>query len=377
MLPPDQARNRLSRGAPQDRPVRVAIVGAGLIGRRHAELVHREWGCTLAAVVDPAPHAKELAGSFGVPWLASIEGLLETPRPDGVVVATPNALHVPHTLACIEAGVPVLVEKPLAGSVEDAEVLVEASESTDVPVLVGHHRRHSPLLRRAREVVESGELGSVVAVMGSAVFYKPDGYFAQSPWRTQPGGGPVLVNMVHEVDDLRLLCGEIDSVHATATNHTRKLPVEDTVAIIMRFATGALATFMLSDVASSARSWEQTSGESASYPHYPNEDCYVIAGTRGSLSVPTMRLRQHRGPSSWWSATEDTVVPVQRHDPLAAQLRHFCDVVARAAVPLVSVRDAAETLRVTEAIAHSAASGETVNRPPAASSPNPSERRAE
>ena len=84
-------------------------------------------------------------------------------------------------------------------------------------------------------------------------------------------------------------------MQATTSNATRGFPVEDTSAMIFTFAGGALGTFVLSDTAASPRSWEQTSQENKSYDSYPDEDCYHIAGTRGSLSVPTMRLKVYEG----------------------------------------------------------------------------------
>lgn len=333
----------------------IAVAGAGLIGRRHIELIGTEPRCELAAIVDPAPQASALADTLGVPAYPSLGDLLASRRPDGVIVATPNRLHLPHGTTCVSAGVPVLLEKPVAQTVDEAEALLEAAEAADAPLLVGHHRRHNPILARAREVVQSGQLGQIVAVTGSAIFYKPDGYFDEGPWRREVGGGPILVNMIHEVDDLRFLCGDIESVQVTTSNRVRGFPVEDTVAMTFRFASGALGTFLLSDTAVSALSWEQTSGENKSYPNYPDEDCYVIAGTQGSLSVPTMRVRRQHGESSWWEPTEDSVVEVRRSDPLAVQLQHFCDVINRTAEPLVSGRDATESLRVTQAIVEAAA----------------------
>jgi predicted dehydrogenase len=194
------------------------------------------------------------------------------------------------------------------------------------------------------------------------MFYKPDGYFDEAPWRRQPGGGPILINMIHEIGNLRALCGEIVAVQAFASSATRGFPVEDTVAINMRFANGALGTFMLSDTAASPRSWEQTSQENKSYPTYPDEDCYVIVGTDGSLAVPTMRLKTYarKEERSWWKPFKSDVAPVDRADPLERQLKHFCAVIRGEAKPRVSVRDGLANLRVTEAIAEAARSGKVV-----------------
>lgn len=342
------------------RQLRIAVAGAGLIGRRHIDVVNNSAEAVLCAVVDPAPAAAELAGAAQVRWHFSIRDMLDAGPPDAVILATPNHLHVSDGLACIEAGVPVLVEKPIAGSVEDAVRLVEAAERAGVPLMVGHHRRHSPLLAAARRLIAEGALGQLVAVQGSALFYKPDDYFDAAPWRREHGGGPILINMIHEVDNLRALCGEIESVQALASNSTRGFPVEDTVAITLRFATGVLGSFLLSDTAASARSWEHTSRENGSYPTYPEEDAYIIAGTKGSLSVPTMRLKTYPGPASWWEPFETSTADVVRTDPLVNQLTNLLAVVRGGAEPLVSGRDGLQSLRVTDAITAAAKTGRTV-----------------
>jgi predicted dehydrogenase len=344
---------------------RIAVAGAGYIGQAHMGVAQASSRCTLSAVVDPSPAAAEVAAKAGVPLYRSLAELFEKDRPDGVVLATPNALHVEHALLCIQVGVPMLLEKPIAVTVAEGEVLVKAADAAKARILIGHHRAHSPIMAKAREVIQSGALGRLVAVMGSATFYKPDAYFADAPWRREAGGGPILLNMIHEVHSLRMLCGEIVAVQAFASHATRGLPVEDTVAINLRFASGALGSFMLSDTAACARSWEQTAQENKAYPSYADEDCCVITGTNGSLSVPTMRLKTYPRPEdrSWWKPFEEAVVGTLRDDPLKLQIEHFGAVVRGEAEPLVSARDGLVNLRVTEAIAAAAKTGRVIELP--------------
>jgi len=341
---------------------RIAVAGAGLIGTAHMVRAQASPTCTLCAVVDPAPAAREAAERAGVPLYPTLDALFSAVKVDGVVVASPNRFHVEQTLRCIDAGVGVLVEKPVADTVAEGERLAAAVVSKAARVLVGHHRTHNPILARAKSLIDAGHLGRIVAVMGSAVFLKPDHYFEDGPWRREPGGGPILINMVHEVNTLRMLCGEIVAVQAFASNAVRGFPVEDTVAINLRFASGALGTFMLSDTAACARSWEQTSRENEAYPSYGDEDCYVIAGTRGALSVPTMRIKFYANAddASWWKPFAVGVADVRREDPLALQMEHFGAVIRGEAAPLVSVRDGLANLRVTEAIAEAARTGRRV-----------------
>jgi len=345
------------------RQVRIAVAGAGMIGKRHIELVHeRTGGCVLAGIVDPAPIAGELASRLGVPLCKSLPELFARARPDGVIVATPNSLHVEHGLACVAAGVPALIEKPIADSIGAAEHLCDAAERAKVPLLTGHHRQHSPIMEKAVELVRSGRLGRLVAVVGTAMYCKPDTYFEEGVWRRHPGGGPVLINLIHEIGNLRALCGEITAVQAFTSQAVRNFPVEDTAAIIFRFANGALGTFMLSDTTASGRSWEQTSREVKAFPAYPDEDCYVIAGTMGSLAVPTMRLKRFADGDvrSWWTPLQSDKVAMQRADPLQRQLENFCAVIRSEAAPVVTARDGLKNLRVIEAIAKAAGSGKTV-----------------
>jgi predicted dehydrogenase len=341
---------------------RIAIAGAGLIGLAHMDVIQKSSQCELSAIVDPSAAAQAVAAKAGVALYKSIGELLSKDKPDGILLATPNALHVPQALQCMEAGLPVLLEKPIATTVKEALTLVERVEQTGAAVLIGHHRAHSPIMAKARQVVESGQLGRLVAVMGSATFVKPDHYYEDAPWRKELGGGPILINMIHEVHNLRMLCGDIVAVQAFKSNATRGFAVEDTVAINLRFASGVLGTFMLSDTAACARSWEQTSQENKAYSSYGDEDCYVVAGTNGSLSVPTMRIKTYPRPQdrSWWKPFEVGVVGMVREDPLARQMAHFVDVILGKAKPLVTARDGLNNLRVTEAITAAADNGAVV-----------------
>lgn len=345
--------------------LKIAVAGAGLIGRTHIELVRTSDQCELAAIVDPADGARTLAESAGVPLFGSLPDLFDQQRPDAVILATPNALHVEQSLECIKAGVPALIEKPVAHTLAEGERLLARADAAGVPLLVGHHRAHSPIMASAAKLVRQGVIGDLVAVGGSALFYKPDDYFDAAPWRRQPGGGPILINMIHEIGNLRQLCGEIEAVQAMASSARRSFPVEDTVSITLRFASGALGSFLLSDTAASARSWEQTSQENPSYATYPDEDCYHLAGTEGSLSIPTMRLKRYgrREDRSWWKGMEASVVELQRQDPLQMQLAHFCEVIRSEAEPKVTVRDGLQNLRVVEAISEAALTGAMIEIP--------------
>ena len=122
---PSEPIPRQQFGSLQD--MRIAVAGAGLIGRRHIEELVKSPHASLASIIDPSPEAGALAAELGVPHYATLERALADDRPDGVILATPNRLHVEGGLTCIAAGVPVIVEKPLAETAAGAKQLVEAA----------------------------------------------------------------------------------------------------------------------------------------------------------------------------------------------------------------------------------------------------------
>ena len=337
--------------------VALAVMGAGLIGRQHAALIHADSSVDLRAVVDPAPQSRDVAQALGAEWFPDLEALLGSTRPDGIIVATPNQLHVEHGLACVGAGIPVLVEKPIADDVGGARRLVEAADRAGVPLLVGHHRRHNPIIRAAREALAAEAIGRIVAVHAMCWFFKPDEYF-EAEWRRVPGAGPVLVNLIHDIDLLRHLCGEIVAVKAADSNAVRGNPVEETAAILLHFENGALGTVTVSDTVVAPWSWELTSRENAIYPP-SGQESYLIGGTHGSLSLPSATVWRNDGRRSWHTPLLHSALPVEPADPLVLQIRHFRDVIRQQAEPLVPGREGLGTLEVIAAIRRACASGST------------------
>src|ERR1044072_8070127 len=291
--------------------VRVAVIGAGLIGRPHIGVLRSgNPDYTLAAVADPSSAAAAEGHSIGYPVYADIEEMLDKAKPDGAVVAVPNQLHVKVGLACIARKIPIIVEKPVADSVAEALQLVEAGEKANVPILVGHHRRHNPIMRKAAEIIASGGIGRVVAANGLWLSHKPKDYFDVA-WRREAGGGPVLINAIHDVDCLRMLCGDAETVSAAASSATRRFEVEDTGAAVLHVKSGALETLLVSDTVSGSWTWEMGSRENADRPQ-DTENCYIIAGTRGSLTVPNLHHRWHEpGRESWSVPLTQLRVPVR------------------------------------------------------------------
>ncbi len=340
-------------------PARLAIAGLGLVGLRHADAIAAVPTAHLVAVVDPSDAARQESERLGVPRYDSLSEMLAHTDVDGVILSTPTGLHVEQARTCVAAGVDVLVEKPLSDDLAAAADLVKVAEAANVAVLVGHHRRHNPLIKNAKAMIDAGKIGEVRAVHATCWFYKPDSYFEQAPWRKLKGAGPISVNLVHDIDLMRHLCGEVVSVQAQAAKSRRGYENEDVAAAVLRFENDAIGTVTVSDSVVSPWSWEHTAKE---YPVYPatNQSAYMIGGSKGTLSIPDQSLWTHEGGPDWWSPISATSSPIATSDPLVNQIHHFADVIARRADPLVSGDEGLKSLRVVDAIQRAAARGDTI-----------------
>jgi predicted dehydrogenase len=344
-------------------PTRIAVIGAGLIGRKHLSILRDDPAFVVAGIADPAPAATEYARQNGFALFTDAERMLDEVRPDGVIIAGPNATHRVMAFACIARRIPAIVEKPVADTLKDARAIVDAARQANVPMLTGHHRRYNPIMQAARDFVQSGALGRLAAATGTWLHRKPDDYFNVT-WRREAGGGPILINAIHDIDCLRMVVGEIETVQATASNSVRGFPVEDTAAAVLTFANGALGTFIVSDATASPWNWEATSRESAITPA-ELENCFTVAGTKGGLAIPQLQHWSYDKPDGGWAdpLTRRTL-PVRHADPYPRQLHHFARVIRGEEAPVIDVAEGTRTLAVTLAIAESAKTGRPVNVSP-------------
>ncbi|MDX8443306.1 Gfo/Idh/MocA family protein [Mesorhizobium australafricanum] len=338
--------------------VKLAVVGAGLIGKRHIQHVLAEPSAQLSAVVDPTLAGETIAKEAGVRWFPNFAEMIAADRPDGIIVATPNPVHVQNGLEAVEAGIPALIEKPIADDIVSGEKLIAAAEAKGVPLLTGHHRRHNPVMQKGKEIIESGKLGRVLVVNAMFWLFKPDDYFDIS-WRRERGAGPVFLNLIHDVDNLRYLFGDVAAIQARESNAVRGNAVEETAVILIEFKNGVLGTATVSDAVVAPWSWEMTTGENPAYPK-TQQSCYLIGGTHGSLAVPSLEVWRNPGKRSWWEPFDQTRIEVDDEDPLVLQIRQFCKVIRGDEPPLVSGREGLKTLRVVDAVKRSAATGERI-----------------
>ncbi|KAJ5301825.1 hypothetical protein PENANT_c002G03532 [Penicillium antarcticum] len=353
--------------------IKVAIVGAGLIGPRHAKSVIANPSTELAALVDPMPAGEATAKELYTNYYPTVTSLLTSPnRPDAAIVCTPNHTHVPVAKELLAGGVHVLLEKPVSDTLETGRSLLEyakAPERAHLKLLVGHHRRFNPYVRATKSILDSGSLGRPIAVNGLWTLYKPDSYFAPpTDWRASNdrGGGVIPINLVHDIDLMHHLFGPITRVTAEKTLPQRLSPphnADEGAALTMRFASGVVGTFLVCDATPSPHNFETGTGENPLIPRSVtggDSDFYRIFGSDASLSVPDLTRWSYDGhvEKSWnHELTVDRIELPDEAMPFDLQLAHFVDVIQGSAEPSCSGEEGLRALIVCEAVQRAMRSG--------------------
>ena len=317
--------------------VKLLLAGTGLIGHRHKQLILEHPDLELVGIIDPIITDEKIEGVTTYSSLSDVNKLA-----DGIILATPTDTHADLTIQSLEMGMHVLVEKPVAASLLEADKMILASEKTGLSILVGHHRRHHPLVNETINILKSGKIGRPVAASLMWLMRKQDEYF-DVDWRKGIDGGPVKQNLIHDVDTLRAFFGEIISVVGMGTNIVRNAKRHENGGVVLGFNTGMVATITFSDATPTPWGFEAGTGES---PYIPktNQSSMFIACTNGGLEFPTLKL--------WSGASNWNEKPIMEHQnisqavPLVRQLEHFSDVIRGKATPIVDAKSARETLAV-------------------------------
>jgi predicted dehydrogenase len=361
----------------------MIVVGfSGLIGKRHTKHVAEFPDAELVAVVDPSPGAQAVLDSLALPMhtppalVPSVSALLSSgiAKPDAAIVCVPNHLHVPVATDLVNAGIHVLVEKPVSDSLATGEALVKLAHEKKVKLIVGHHRRFNPHVIAAKKALDNGEIGRVMAVSGLWTAFKPDPYFDADPaliWRKSHcrGGGVVLINFVHEADTMHYLLGsKVTRVHVEEISRQRPErrdaseaadSPEEGLAMTMKFASGVVGTYILSDAVASPHNFEMGTGENPGMPAVTAQggepvDTYRFFGTKGTLSFPDLTITDYATgvEQSWNSKMTRRTLPLDSDPrvPFERQLAHFIKVVKGEEEPNCSGEDGLNSLRVCNGI---------------------------
>jgi predicted dehydrogenase len=317
----------------------------------------------LVAVAGFGPQAAEAAAAIDVPLFQDYQALIKNVHLDAAAIALPNQLHKPAVEACLDAGIRnILLEKPIANTAPEGQEIVELCRRAGAVLLIGHHRRSSSKYVFLKEFLASGRLGDLVGVQGSYAIAKPHSYYSVE-WHTKLGGGPLLINAIHDVDDLLYTTGmTVDRVYAAARNTIRSNEIEDSVSVVFEFAEGPTATYFISDGTPGPWNYDLAAEENHFFQWCPGENSLRFFGTEGSFGYPNMDFYSYRdGDHGWFKPLVKEHFEVPKNDPMTAELEHFVDLcLGRTSIPRCTGADGIATLKVINAILESAKTKQTV-----------------
>ena len=341
--------------------VRVALIGCGKITERLAlPQLTRCPGAEVAALVDLDRRAAErLAAQFGLascPIWTDWKAMLREADVDGVAINVPNVLHAEVAIAALQAGKHVLVEKPIALTLAEADAMIEAAGSRKRILMVEQTQRFDPAHEVAQELLRGGSLGAVTQLRGRIGHAGPE-YWAGSPasWLIDPkqsGGGALIDVGIHIVDLLRWLSGKsVRRICCQAKTLEKRMSVEDNASALLEFADGALGSF---EVSWTARPYEiatQFYGERG-----------TLRTSIGSAAPVTVRYADLQGdPNHLLGEEAHPAVPVLSR--VGGAYRVFVDCIATGARPFISGEEGRATLAVILAAYESVKTGKWVTLP--------------
>lgn len=224
--------------------IKFAIIGLGNIGKRHAEHIMQQPNAELVAVCDSD---ESKAAIIDVPFYPNIESLLANTKSDVICICTPNYLHEAHTVAALNAGLNVVVEKPMALNVEECDRMIAAAEQTNKIIFAVKQNRYNPPVVEVKKLMNEGRLGKIFMIQVNCFWNRGDSYYSQSNWRgkKEKDGGCLFTQFSHFVDILYYLNGSIDKAFGTVQNfaHQHNTEFEDTGSFVMQATNGAIINF--------------------------------------------------------------------------------------------------------------------------------------
>lgn len=333
--------------SPSKEPLRIGLIGAGMIGKMRARALDQMAGeARLVAVADPREdEARAIAGDRDAKVYADGRDLAEDDGVDAVILCTVPALHVPLGIPCLENGKHLLVEKPLASTVAECEQLIAAADGAGVRLATGYTLRQTPAARKARELIQAGEIGEVDHIRA---FHGHKGGKDFGPdWITQrehTGGGTLMDNGIHVIDLALWFMDPLESACGYGSNNSWQKPgCEDNGFVLMRDTAGR--------VASVQGSWTEWRGYGWRVE---------IFGTRGMIrfSFPPLWLTLHRGEPGFPMKKKHFPFPhyqvMERLkgwqwslvDSLVGDTRDWCDAIRDGREPPASGRDGLTGVKV-------------------------------
>ncbi|SEJ80353.1 Predicted dehydrogenase [Arthrobacter sp. yr096] len=228
---------------------RAAIIGCGDISTVHFSAIATLGDVELVAVCDTDPgRLGAAAAAHGVPGYADFLDMLREVSPDVVHVCTPHHLHASVAADCLERGVNVIVEKPLAHTLAEGKRLIEVAERSPAKIAVCFQNRYNATSRAMRKMLDDGGLGQVIGASATVMWHRDGDYYRSRPWRgtwAEGGGGLMMNQAIHTVDLLQWLVGDVAKVEGRASTRSLAgvIEVEDTAEFVAEHVGGARSVF--------------------------------------------------------------------------------------------------------------------------------------
>jgi len=341
------------------RPTGLGIVGSGFMGQTHiaAAAGLEEF---ISVAVAGGSRALEVASRYGIEAEASAEDLIARSDVGAVVVATPHYLHAQDALVAIEAGKPVLIEKPIATTVEDCDVISAASASRRVAVGMGYHQRFRRNVREARRLLREGKIGVPLDIQISMPSSKPNPQNVYGStwgwWQDKRSVGHIINSGPHAIDLLRwCLHAEVKEVHAYCRYDSTEEAVENTTFALIKMDNDVVASIY--------------STNALPFSITPEDSFHVrITGSRGRIDLcpyTALKLLTAEGQETVCSQEEINQHTVSafgevRLDAYRSQLRSFHDLIEGRTSECGSLIDGVEAVKVCLAMLDSSAHGQSV-----------------
>jgi len=225
--------------------LKYALVGCGRIAVRHSELLGSGQiaGATLSAVCDiREDRARQIGEKYDVPYFTDMHEMMSTSEIDVVAVLTESGYHAANVIELAPYGKHIMVEKPMALTLDDADRMIEACDTHDIRLFVVKQNRFNVPVQKLREAIEAKRFGKIIMGTIRVRWCRPQAYYDQDDWRgTWALDGGVLTNQAsHHVDLLEWMLGDVETVFAKSTTALADIEVEDTAVVLLKFRSGAL-----------------------------------------------------------------------------------------------------------------------------------------
>jgi predicted dehydrogenase len=244
--------------------LRCGVIGLNGIGGRHAQSLAEMDRVDLIAIADLREDLRNaFAEKFKATAFFDYQEMVAQCNLDAVIIGTPHFLHAPMSQFCLEAGLHVFVEKPVAMVVSEADAIIETAKAKKLKLAVGHNYRTFPGNRAMKKLIDDGELGTIHRVLWQWLETRPETYYDRDVWRStwaQAGGGVLMNQVSHDIDLLCWMLGEPVAVSAMIENWGHKAEIEDAAIANVQFKSGALCNLQFS-ICDRRLNYRQVSGD--------------------------------------------------------------------------------------------------------------------